>query len=192
MNAGVLAQRGAPRRAWVMMCLALGVADLVVVNTVVVPRLREGRGTRMVAAAVSSSPTTSTRTSSSTSTPTIQPIADTEARPPVALHFATGQAGLDGEARQMLAALSQELAEHPAWTLAIEGHTDARGDERLNKRLSLERARVVALRLRALGIAGGRLRVRGFGATRPLVDGDDEAALRLNRRVEIVIAREEP
>jgi outer membrane protein OmpA-like peptidoglycan-associated protein len=190
MSGGVLTARAVPRSAGAMVCLALGVADLVLVNAVVVPRMRAGTALIVAASPTSANPIRLTPTP--TDTPSASPDTDARAPAPIALHFSTGQARLDDDAREILAQLSAQVAAHPGWTLVIEGHTDARGDERFNRRLSQLRARMVALQLRELGVGGQRMRARGFGAARPVAEGDDEAALRLNRRVEIVIARRAP
>jgi OOP family OmpA-OmpF porin len=190
MSGGVLAARGVPRSAGAIVCLALGVADLVLVNAVVVPRMRAGTALIVTATPINANPIRATATA--TATASASPDTAALGPSPIALLFPTGQARLDDDARQILAEISAQVAAHPGWTLVIEGHTDARGDERFNRRLSQLRARMVALRLRELGVGGERMRARGFGAARPVAEGDDEAALRLNRRVEIVIARRAP
>ena len=53
--------------------------------------------------------------------------------------------------------------------------------------LAERRALSVANFLRAAGIAGERLEVRGFGSTRPIASNDTEEGRGQNRRVEIVI-----
>lgn len=62
-------------------------------------------------------------------------------------------------------------------TLEVVGHTDGSGDERLNRTLSLLRARAVAEALRQAGVPTQRLRERGVSAgERPLVVGSGPAA----------------
>jgi outer membrane protein OmpA-like peptidoglycan-associated protein len=78
----------------------------------------------------------------------------------------------------------------------IEGHTDAKGNDAYNQRLSEARATSVRDWFVAReGLANVRFVVQGFGAKRPVAsntkpDGsDDPAGRQKNRRVEIIIAK---
>ncbi|KQT59682.1 flagellar motor protein MotB [Methylobacterium sp. Leaf456] len=100
--------------------------------------------------------------------------------------FAYDSARLTPEARIQLEPLGQALR---APVLAghgflIAGHTDAAGGLAYNRRLSLARARAVKAHLvEGYGIAPTRLRVHGWGPSRPK---DSLAPLsRVNRRVEV-------
>jgi len=67
--------------------------------------------------------------------------------------------------------------------LVIEGHTDARGSENYNQRLSARRARSVKKYLvNKFNIAEERMVVAGMGESQPLPDVDPNAAI--NRRVQ--------
>src|SRR5205807_896168 len=69
----------------------------------------------------------------------------------------------------------------------IEGHTDGRGKPAYNRRLSQRRAESVLRHLAAAGIDASRLRVKGFGADRPLAPNDTGANRAKNRRVEFIV-----
>lgn len=71
----------------------------------------------------------------------------------------------------------------------ITGHTDDIGENRYNKKLSVQRAEAVARFLISNGIAEDRIGTRGFGEDRPLVIPADESSRAVNRRVEIVFFR---
>lgn len=80
-------------------------------------------------------------------------------------------------------------------TVAIEGHTDSKGPDAVNQRLSVARASAVRDYLVDVhAVDGTRLTVRGYGKLRPtapnrLPDGaDDPAGRARNRRVEVVLA----
>lgn len=96
------------------------------------------------------------------------------------------------EAEPTLGEIGRRLAQssHP---VAIEGHTDAKGSDDYNQKLSVERADSVRSYLVAHGSAADRLHAVGFGKKRPVApnekpDGsDDPAGRQKNRRVEIVI-----
>jgi len=79
---------------------------------------------------------------------------------------------------------SDYLLQHPNYVLVISGHTDNRGSESYNQRLSEQRAqRVADLLIIAAGVPESQLRVSGMGGKLPRVSPDnwDE-----NRRVEFV------
>lgn len=75
----------------------------------------------------------------------------------------------------------------PASRIAIEGHTDVRGDAPYNQALSQRRAESVRSWLVAHGIAAGRISATGAGESRPVRTGTTEADHQANRRVEIRI-----
>jgi len=62
----------------------------------------------------------------------------------------------------------------------IEGHTDKSGQASYNQQLSENRAKAVYDFLINLGISRDRLDFKGFGASQPLTDGDQN----VNRRIE--------
>ncbi len=81
--------------------------------------------------------------------------------------------------------------------LLLEGHTDSNGSNEYNHTLSLNRAMTVYKQLTADNVKAQRIKVDGFGETRPLVDNfnpDGSPNLQgqsKNRRVEIIIKNEE-
>jgi outer membrane protein OmpA-like peptidoglycan-associated protein len=79
------------------------------------------------------------------------------------------------------------LATIPDRSFQIEGHTDDVGQIAYNVDLSRRRAEAVRDALVLRGVAPERLRARGFGPSRPLVEGDTDAARAANRRVTFVV-----
>jgi OOP family OmpA-OmpF porin len=71
--------------------------------------------------------------------------------------------------------------------LAIEGHTDNRGSDKLNEKLSDDRAHSVLNYLVEHGIEAGRLSAQGFGPKRPIADNNTNEGRQRNRRVEFHI-----
>jgi outer membrane protein OmpA-like peptidoglycan-associated protein len=100
------------------------------------------------------------------------------------IHFALGSSVINDASRPTLDTIVAAMKTTSDVRVSIEGHTDARGTADYNQTLSERRAEAVRAYLEAAGIAPGRLRPVGFGASRPLVPndgtGDD-----LNRRVEL-------
>ena len=86
--------------------------------------------------------------------------------------------------QQDVAVLERERA---AIHFEIAGHTDPRGSDAYNLRLSERRAQaVVDYLVRHFGIPKDKLIPRGYGERRPLCAGASEACYALNRRVEII------
>ena len=73
----------------------------------------------------------------------------------------------------------------------VEGHTDSRGTEAGNHKLSEDRAGAVKSALVARGILSSRIKPVGFGSTQPLVkNAVSEDDHQLNRRAVILIKNE--
>jgi outer membrane protein OmpA-like peptidoglycan-associated protein len=103
------------------------------------------------------------------------------------IYFPFNSSSLDEASDPALATVSQLLAKHADWTLAIEGHTDNIGGDAANQTLSTQRAEAVrnALATR-YHVAATRLRSAGFGATRPREPNTTIEGRARNRRVELV------
>lgn len=71
--------------------------------------------------------------------------------------------------------------------IEVAGHTDSIGTEEYNQGLSERRAQAVADYLVQNGVARDRLRVAGFGETRPRAPNDTPENRQLNRRVVLSI-----
>ena len=76
-------------------------------------------------------------------------------------------------------------------TLRIEvaGHTDSKGSDEYNQRLSERRAKVVFDYLVDNGIAADRLSSAGYGESRPIDTNDTDEGRARNRRTELVILK---
>lgn len=84
--------------------------------------------------------------------------------------------------------LVKYLLANPDISVELSGHTDERGDEGYNQRLSENRARSAADYLISKGVGKKRIATRGFGESQPLVSGSG-GSIEINRRVEIVFRR---
>lgn len=67
----------------------------------------------------------------------------------------------------------------------LSGHTDNRGTETYNLKLSTSRARTVAEYLSSKGVDRDRVTVKGYGESQPIADNNTEEGRSKNRRVEI-------
>ncbi len=105
-----------------------------------------------------------------------------------AIHFQTNRDVIKSESFALLTEVSNIIKAHPKIRrLRIEGHTDDRGPDGFNRRLSERRADAVKRFLVEAGIAPSRLVSQGFGETRPIADNDSDEGRAANRRVEFFI-----
>jgi OmpA-OmpF porin, OOP family len=81
--------------------------------------------------------------------------------------------------------LGEFLLKYPRLKLQLFGHTDDRGSDRYNQRLSELRAKNVADYLVSIGVRRERVEYFGYGKSKPLVNEMTEEAREMNRRVEI-------
>ena len=90
-------------------------------------------------------------------------------------------------ARTNIQSLASSLNTYPDTDIKIIGHTDSRGTEEYNLRLSERRAAAVKAYAVAQGVPSSRLIVMGKGYAEPISDNTTENGRAQNRRVEIVI-----
>lgn len=103
------------------------------------------------------------------------------------IYFDFDSATLRPESDPVLQEISEALKNNPTWKIKIDGHTDNKGADDYNLRLSQRRSESVmeALTTR-YGITADRMTPEGFGASRPKATNDTEEGRALNRRVELV------
>lgn len=78
--------------------------------------------------------------------------------------------------------VSQVLNKYPQTRIRIAGHTDSRGSESYNLKLSQQRADAVKNALTQRGVDPRRIETVGYGESMPISSNDA-----MNRRVEIII-----
>jgi len=101
-------------------------------------------------------------------------------------NFARGSAKLELKAgKELMKDVVDFVAAHPDAHLELIGYTDSRGSEKLNKKLSLERAESVKKYLVDTGISADRISVTGAGSSNPVGDNNTSEGRAKNRRVEI-------
>jgi outer membrane protein OmpA-like peptidoglycan-associated protein len=109
---------------------------------------------------------------------------------PADVLFDFDKADIRSDAAEALARLATVVRGYPDGRVDIEGHTDAKGDDAYNQRLSERRAAAVKQWLvEREGIAAERLVPRGAGESRPVADNATDAGRQKNRRVEVVIQK---
>ncbi len=83
--------------------------------------------------------------------------------------------------------VAKMLRDNPRMIIQLEGHTDSKGDPKLNMKLSEKRVTAVRDYLVSKGAAKNKIKTKAFGGTQPLSLDNSEEAARLNRRVELRI-----
>jgi outer membrane protein OmpA-like peptidoglycan-associated protein len=81
------------------------------------------------------------------------------------------------------------IDKHPGTRIIVEGHTDDRGAQAYNLRLSTKRAQSVTAWLKQHGIAASRIKAVGYGKGRPRFPNTTDANRARNRRVEIIVTK---
>ncbi len=106
------------------------------------------------------------------------------------IQFETGRATIKAVSFPILDEVVTLMKARPNIHMGIYGHTDDRGADDMNMRLSKDRAASVVKYLQNHGIAGSRMESEGFGETKPLDTNDTAAGRAKNRRVEFKILKE--
>lgn len=105
------------------------------------------------------------------------------------INFDFGSAKIKPESYPYLDKLALTLKSTGA-NIKVNGHTDNKGTEAYNLKLSRDRAKSVVEYLEKQGIERDKLSSEGFGPNRPISDNATEEGRAMNRRVEFEILRE--
>lgn len=105
--------------------------------------------------------------------------------------FGFNEAGLSPAATANLNKAIEVLKKYPETDIEVQGHTDSRGTEEYNQKLSVERATTVSNYLAQNGIMASRLSVKGFGEMAAKYDNNTTEGQAQNRRVEFLITANE-
>lgn len=104
------------------------------------------------------------------------------------IEFSSSSDELGSNASGLLDELVEIAVDCPAAIITVTGHTDASGNEELNRKLSRARAQAVIDYMRARGIDPRRLIAVGAGSSQPRHAGDSVASRRGNRRIEFSVS----
>ena len=117
----------------------------------------------------------------------IQPIKKGETFVIKNIYFDFDKTTLTPESNVELDKQAEFLRENPDINILITGHTDSKGSDSYNMKLSEGRAIAVMNALIERGIAPERLKAEGRGETQPVATNDTEEGRAENRRIEIEI-----
>jgi outer membrane protein OmpA-like peptidoglycan-associated protein len=105
------------------------------------------------------------------------------------LNIEFGKAEIKKDSYPYLDKLADTLKKAKNWTLEIQGHTDDKGSDDYNMKLSQGRADAVKNYLITKGVMLDTITAKGFGESVPLVPNDSDANREKNRRVEFKITK---
>src|SRR5205085_5283738 len=101
--------------------------------------------------------------------------------------FAYDKSDLTSSAEGNLDKLVTVLKEYPDTDIEVQGHTDSRGSDDYNMKLSERRAAEVSDYLRSRGVTASRLTTKGYGESAPVSDNNTDDGRAQNRRVTFLI-----
>lgn len=103
--------------------------------------------------------------------------------------FAFDSDSLDKESELELERVLELLNKNPKMTVEISAHTDDKGSDEYNDKLSQARAESVVRYLTGKGVAATRLVAKGYGKTKPCVPNTSDENRAKNRRVEFKVIK---
>ncbi len=105
------------------------------------------------------------------------------------IYFSVGGYDFSQDSNATLTKIIEFVKQYPQARFKISGHADSYGPEELNMALSQNRVNAVRDYLINNGVASNSLTITAFGESMPLVTNSTREGRSLNRRVEIVMAR---
>lgn len=93
------------------------------------------------------------------------------------------------ESKDELNVVASFMKTNPKVKIELSGHTDNRGVQKDNEKLSQARVQKVKEYLVASGVSAKRISGKGYGGAKPIAVNDTEESRRLNRRVEFTIVK---
>lgn len=103
------------------------------------------------------------------------------------IFFDFDRATIRPESANELDRLIKLLTENPTLKIELGSHTDSKGSDDYNQKLSQSRSQSVVTYLIGKGISGDRLVAKGYGETVPVATNDTEEGRQMNRRTDFKI-----
>jgi outer membrane protein OmpA-like peptidoglycan-associated protein len=105
------------------------------------------------------------------------------------IFFETGKSIIKEQSIDELENLANSLIKNPNMKIFISGHTDNKGSEAANLKLSEERVQTVIKYLLGKNVNPNQVSGKGFGSTKPIDTNDTEEGRNKNRRVDFTIQK---
>jgi len=104
------------------------------------------------------------------------------------IFFVRGKAKVQRKSRKLIAQIARLITKHKEIAMVhVIGHTDDRGSDRRNQKLSERRAKAVMKLLRRYGVPKRKLKAIGKGETEPIATNKTKKGQAVNRRVEFKV-----
>ncbi len=103
------------------------------------------------------------------------------------IEFEFNKAAINPSSMPMIEEVATAMNNNKNITIKVCGHTDDKGDEEYNLKLSRERAIAVKHALESYGVDGDRIKIEGKGEGAPLVPNTNEENRAKNRRTEFIV-----
>jgi len=100
--------------------------------------------------------------------------------------FETNRAKIRSQSFELLNTVAQVLRDFPEVRVEVQGHTDDKGADKANMKLSQSRAESVREYLIGRGVEPYRMTATGYGETKPIDSNKSTTGRAANRRVEFV------
>ncbi len=114
-------------------------------------------------------------------------VTDTEIQLKQKIFFQTGKSRILPKSYRLLNEVAQAMKDYKRIKVRINGHTDSRGSNALNMKLSQARADSVRAYLIKQGVDPDRIKAKGYGETEPIASNRSSQGRAQNRRVEFKI-----
>lgn len=101
------------------------------------------------------------------------------------VYFDFNKATLKPESLKAILSAVALMQRYPDLVISVHGHTDDKGSDTYNFKLSSDRAASVMSAIVAQGIDASRMHAKGHGETDPIVSNDTDEGRAQNRRVEL-------
>lgn len=103
------------------------------------------------------------------------------------VNFRSGTAVIPEFSKLLISKVDAIIKKLDAEKVVVQGHTDSVGSEKINQRLSTERATAVANYLFTLR-GGYKIQYVGYGESHPISSNETEAGRATNRRVDLIVS----
>ena len=103
--------------------------------------------------------------------------------------FDFDQSVIKSEYMKDIAKVADFMKQNSGYSVILEGHTDDRGGESYNQKLSDKRAKAVAKALADLGISEAKIMTEAYGESKPISTNDTEMGRAQNRRVDALFKK---